>query len=368
MCQLLGMNSAEPSDFRFSFSGFAQRGGESDHHSDGWGLAIYQGRGLQSFVDHTPAAWSPIAALISSHPIKTHNMLAHIRYATKGTVALENVHPFSREMWGIQWSFAHNGDVPRFAKEHAEDVPRLGGRARTTTTTKTAGEEKDGDGDDVDDAGLSFHPVGETDSEAIFCALLNALKAEFRVLPTLDVLYDTIKRLCCEIVADDEGVICNFLLGCGQYTQFAFSWPGARPGSKVWNGLHYTLRRPPFTTVRLADDCGRTIDFSKVNRPTDRMAVITTKPLTVDERWVEMSRGELIMFDKGVPYSVACDCVKVEEEGRGLSSRVLPRRRQCAGGRTDDVAGTGRSGTKSLSPTIRLSKEILSASLPMAKI
>ena len=33
------------------------------------------------------------------------NMMAHIRYATQGEVSLENVHPFSRELWGIQWTF-----------------------------------------------------------------------------------------------------------------------------------------------------------------------------------------------------------------------------------------------------------------------
>jgi len=90
------MNSAEPADFRFSFSGFARRGGESDNHSDGFGLAIYKGRGLQTFMDHNPAYSSPIAALVANHPIKTLNMISHIRYATKGSTELENVHPFCR--------------------------------------------------------------------------------------------------------------------------------------------------------------------------------------------------------------------------------------------------------------------------------
>jgi glutamine amidotransferase len=44
------------------------------------------------------------------------------RYATQGAVALENVHPFSRELWGIQWSFAHNGEVPLFTNVAAVDT------------------------------------------------------------------------------------------------------------------------------------------------------------------------------------------------------------------------------------------------------
>jgi len=40
MCQLLGMNCNTPTDVTFSFSGFAQRGGVTDHHADGWGIAF----------------------------------------------------------------------------------------------------------------------------------------------------------------------------------------------------------------------------------------------------------------------------------------------------------------------------------------
>ena len=44
-------------------------------------------------------------------------------------MALENVHPFTREMWGILWCFAHNGDVPTFSSEKTEKLTpdKLGG-------------------------------------------------------------------------------------------------------------------------------------------------------------------------------------------------------------------------------------------------
>ena len=35
---------------------------------------------------------------------------------------------------------------------------------------------------------MFYHPIGDTDSEAVFCAILNALRAEFNELPTLPVL------------------------------------------------------------------------------------------------------------------------------------------------------------------------------------
>lgn len=301
MCQLLGMNCATPTDFSFSFRGFCQRGGSTDIHSHGWGLAIYEGRGLRTFLDTAPASTSPVAALVSHYPIKTYNMMAHVRYATQGEVSLENVHPFSREMWGIHWTFSHNGEVPKFSHDPHQH-PVLGKTQRCD---------------------MCYHPVGDTDSEAVFCAILNGIKAEFKDLPTLPVLHKFIKKMCDEIIAGhDDDTIFNFLLGCGQYTLFAFSWPGQRPGSKVWNGLYYIVREPPFSTAKLID-CDYNIDFAQVATPGDRVAVITTKPLTNEEGWTEFKRGELLMFDHGKPYSAPEMCASVEREGRGLVSKFF---------------------------------------------
>jgi glutamine amidotransferase len=82
-------------------------------------------------------------------------MMAHIRYATQGSATLENVHPFHRELWGVNWCFAHNGSVPEFStfsKNKPDEHPLLG---------LTKCEE------------MSYHAVGDTDSEAVFCTILN---------------------------------------------------------------------------------------------------------------------------------------------------------------------------------------------------
>ena len=100
-CQLLGMNCANPTSFALSlWPDFCQRGGSTDVHADGWGLAYYdmpgQG-GLRQFHDVEAASTSPLASFLGQQPILTKNMLAHIRYATTGEVDLCNVHPFTRE-------------------------------------------------------------------------------------------------------------------------------------------------------------------------------------------------------------------------------------------------------------------------------
>ena len=92
----MGMNCAGLTDFTFSFRGFARRGGDTDVHSHGWGLCFYDGKGIRAFHDSEPAAESLLAEFLQTHPVKTFNMVSHIRYATRGEVRLENVHPFQR--------------------------------------------------------------------------------------------------------------------------------------------------------------------------------------------------------------------------------------------------------------------------------
>lgn len=203
--------------------------------------------------------------------------------------------------------FAHNGDCPKFQQN-----PQAGQQQKTLLLGRTTLDN------------IMYHPVGDTDSETVFCAILNALNAEFpgNQLPSLPVLHEFLSTLCDEIIQGDgqEETIFNFLLGCGQYTLFAFSWPGRRPGSNVWNGLHYLIREPPFSIAKLVDD-DYSIDFAKMTTCNDRVAVIATKPLTGETGWREMARGELIMFDKGKAYRTPKCCEIVEQEGRGLTCR-----------------------------------------------
>ena len=84
MCQLLGMNCNTPTDIVFSFEGFRRRAGLTDCHSDGFGIAFFEGRGVRIFRDNQAASLSPIADCVKQYKIKSLNVIAHIRKATQG--------------------------------------------------------------------------------------------------------------------------------------------------------------------------------------------------------------------------------------------------------------------------------------------
>jgi predicted glutamine amidotransferase len=256
MCQLLGMNCNVPTDICFSFTGFQARGGATDIHADGWGIAFFEGSGVRVFLDPQPSCTSPIAELVRAYPIHSTNVIAHIRKATQGMVKLENTHPFQRELWGKYWVFAHNGHLPVLN----EEINPL---------------KLDG----------SFLPVGQTDSEKAFCWILQNLRAYFGdIPPALDVLFTHLHFLTLQLCQHGQ---CNYLLSNG-HVLFAH----------CSTQLCYVERKAPFSAAHLSDH-DVTVDFSAVTRPNDRVAIIATQPLTDNEHWETMPAGSLWCFREG---------------------------------------------------------------------
>jgi glutamine amidotransferase len=240
-----------PTDIAFSFTGLRCRGGKTAHHGDGWGLALYEGSAARVFLEPTAAAQSPLARFVSDNPIKTMLAIGHIRKKTRGAVSLANTHPFVRELWGRHWVFAHNGTVKR---------------ARALKLGR-------------------YEPIGNTDSEHAYCYMLEALRSTFAEYPR-----DA--RDLWAAIADAAGRIggqgsFNFLMGDGRHLY-------ARCATK----LCYLVRKAPFGCAQLSDE-DVTIDFSAVTTPKDRVAIVSTVPLTANERWTHGEPGTMWVFDRG---------------------------------------------------------------------
>ncbi|MDO4698923.1 MAG: class II glutamine amidotransferase [Pasteurellaceae bacterium] len=248
MCQLLGMNCNTPTDITFSFEGFRRRAGLTDQHTDGFGIAFFEGKGVRIFRDNRPGASSPMADLVSLYHIKSYNVIAHIRKATCGEVNLENTHPFIREIWGENWVFAHNGTV------NIHVCPNN-----------------------------HYQPIGTTDSEVAFCCIAAELKKRFPQKPTEKQIFDAIVEITAEIA--QNGVF-NFILSNGE-------WMIARCSTN----LHYVCRKAPFGKALRDDDV--VIDFSQFTQETDKVTIITTQPLTKNEQWTKMKNGGYVFFKDG---------------------------------------------------------------------
>src|SRR3978361_236076 len=82
VCELLGVSSSAPVAISFSFEGFAQRGGRTGPHADGWGVSLYQRHLARTFLEESPAHASALARFLHDNPIATHLAVAHIRKKT----------------------------------------------------------------------------------------------------------------------------------------------------------------------------------------------------------------------------------------------------------------------------------------------
>ena len=241
MCELLALNANTPTDIGFSFRGLSRRGGASGEHADGRGLTLLR--------EDAPAAFSSLADQLADRSPQALVTIAHIRKATRGVVALENCHPFSRSWGGQTWVFAHNGDLK--------------------------GEIALGD---------RYRPFGSTDSEAAFCWILGQLD-QAQVDPQDPPALFRLLHRCAGALAQ-RGTF-NALISNG-------TWLFATATTR----LHWLTRRAPFRTATLADPPLQ-VDFSTVTTAKDVVTILSTEPLTTDEQWQPFDCGESLLLVDG---------------------------------------------------------------------
>lgn len=231
-----------------------------DPDAAGWGFAWYPMDDRAAVVVKDPNATHETAmtrVLRDWDRFRSCCFLAHTHGAAK-RVTQQDTHPFQRSYAGRDWVFAHSGELEEDARE-ALPIQRR-----------------------------SLEPLGVTDSEHIFCWLLEKI-ALARHRSLAEVGWPTLHEWLGEVDAQGRG---SLILSDGVDIV-------AYAGTKGHYPLHRIRRTPPHATTLLR---GRAVvidagDPYDVNRT---MALIAREPLTEEPAWGAFQPGELVVMRRGV--------------------------------------------------------------------
>jgi glutamine amidotransferase len=261
MCELFAMSSRIPATVTFSLETFARHGGLEGPHKDGWGIAHYVDGDVRLIKEAEPAADSACVRFVQDHPFASSMVVSHIRKATLGGTTLRNCQPFTRELGGRMHVFAHNGHLDENALHACLPLGQ-------------------------------FRPVGDTDSEYAFCALLERLREDWlrSATPTLER-----RRALVSAFAQEARVLgpCNFLY-CDGDALFIHGHRRTHGDAIRPPGLHVLTRRclegeATLSTAGLA--LGQTGE--------QHVVIAASVPLTDERGWRALEEGELVVARGG---------------------------------------------------------------------
>ncbi|HEB96766.1 MAG TPA: class II glutamine amidotransferase [Sedimenticola thiotaurini] len=262
MCELFALSARLPATVGFTLERLARHGGVEGPHRDGWGVGFYDGPDVFLLREPRAAAESPLVAFIERHGPPSALVLSHIRRATHGDRALRNTQPFMRELAGRMHLFAHNGELEGI--ERTRDF--LAGR---------------------------YRPVGDTDSELVFCSLLQRLghlwDAAGGHVPPLAARLDLVAGFAAEL--RDFGPA-NFLYADGDALFVHAHRRLQEDGQLRAPGLHLLQRdcREGDTALAAAG-----VTLTSVRQ---RLVLAASVPLT-DEPWQPLAEGEIAVLRSG---------------------------------------------------------------------
>lgn len=265
MCELFAMSSRVPASLGFSLERLARHGGAEGPHRDGWGLAFYEQGDCLLLREPRPASESPLMQFMERQGLRTKLGLCHIRLATFGGLALRNTQPFARELGGYMHVFAHNGDMPTLADR------RPTGPAR-------------------------FAPVGDSDSERVFCGLMTALAPVWDdvpgAIPALSTRLAVIADYAQEVRALGPA---NFIYSDSD-ALFVHADRRTQPDGRLRAPGLYLLQRYCWRTSPELHDAG--VNLTSIRQD---VALVASVPLT-DELWEPLGEGDLIALKDGLCF------------------------------------------------------------------
>jgi glutamine amidotransferase len=269
MCELMGMSFARPVVASVSISAFSER---SIDNADGWGLAWYPDRSCAMVKQ--PVRWTMQHTQFLEHypGLLSSIYVAHVRQKTTGktTPTHADTHPFSRELNGREYCFAHNGTLTG----HFWERP-LG----------------------------RFRPIGHTDSEYLFCLLLAELESFAHLAEEIE---DTRQIDELQRVGRHEGErqwkwLHQFLLHMNKYGRLNCiltdgEWMLVYHDRNGWKNLTYHNVLMHADSETNFGDATMAVNLQAA--PVNHGAIVATNPLSVDG-WERFAAGELKILHAG---------------------------------------------------------------------
>lgn len=254
---------------------------------DGWGIGYYPGGEPSATVlkESAPSPNSPRSRLVESwQHLETSLFALHIRHATWGSLSEANTQPFTRAWGRRDWLFAQAGSLLV--------RPEL-------------------------DRHASFEPVGSTDSELLFCELMNRLaEAGWQSVGDVDLalLHGWLRSL------NELGTLTAVLSDGRDLCAYA--------DQKGEVALHHCEVTPPYHSLALADD-DVVVDLTRRGVKSRRGIVLSTSRLDVvgdaGSRWGTLAPGGLIVVRQGVVQRESTPAVRGERAQGWSPARAWKR-------------------------------------------
>jgi predicted glutamine amidotransferase len=260
MCELFAMSARFPTTVRLSFDELARHGGGTGPHRDGWGVGFWHDGDALVIREPNAAHDSRWVAFIQEQQPLTSIAIAHIRRATQGPRSLRNTQPFTRELGGRVHLFAHNGMLHGIESD---------ARFRTHR----------------------FRPIGETDSEQAFCALLERVAPLWEdEPPSVEDRLRVVRAFAAELRPLGPA---NFLYTDGDVVFAHGDRRNQDSGEMRAPGLH-VLHRSCSQASEALPLIGVTIE-PEVHQ---EVALVASVPLST-EHWQPLAEGEIVVVRDG---------------------------------------------------------------------
>jgi transglutaminase-like putative cysteine protease/predicted glutamine amidotransferase len=254
---------------------------------DGWGLGYYPaGEPSASILkEPAPSQGSIRGELVKAwEHLESSLFMLHVRTATWGPNTDANTQPFARSWGGRDWMLGHAGSLTSVLEEPLD--PR-------------------------------FEPVGATDTERVFCALLGRIAGQgWRSLAEVDLL-----RLHGWLLELNAHGSLDLVLTDGQHVVTYADHYGRA-------SLHVAQLLPPYEGSTLGDS-DVLIDLTRRGGRPRKGLVVSSSPLQGEGKsevqWRRLAQGELLLVCQG---KVTRDLVPAEAASAGVAPaiRAFPTR------------------------------------------